>query len=56
MAQRIARNREVMGLHYRFDSKAGKLLAQESFTLLMECPSIDDPVNGIIVLARNEWT
>src|SRR5260221_3832364 len=44
MAQRIARNREVLGLHYPSDSKAGKLLAKRSFDILMTCslPAPDD--------------
>jgi hypothetical protein len=55
MAARIARNREVIGLHYPSDSKAGRLLAQESFKILMQCPSISDPTNGVIARAKKEW-
>jgi membrane-associated phospholipid phosphatase len=55
MAQRIARNREVMGLHYPSDSRAGKLLAEQSFKLLMRCNSIRHPTNGLLALARREW-
>jgi hypothetical protein len=35
-AQRIARNREVIGVHYPSDSAAGEKLAQMSFMILME--------------------
>jgi membrane-associated phospholipid phosphatase len=55
MAARIARNREVLGLHYPSDSKAGRLLAKETFNILMQCPSISDPVNGAIAQAKKEW-
>mgnify|MGYP001287922180 CR=1 FL=1 len=40
MAQRIARNREVMGLHYESDTTAGKRLAELTFELLMRCPTV----------------
>jgi hypothetical protein len=50
MAQRIARNREVLGLHYPSDSKAGKLLAKKSFDILMTCslpaPDADNARDG----------
>jgi membrane-associated phospholipid phosphatase len=40
LAERIARNREVIGLHYPCDSRAGKQLAEASRVLLMKCPSL----------------
>jgi len=58
MAQRIARNREVLGLHFPSDSKAGMLLAAESLDILMQCKSIYDPVNpkhGLLSKAADEW-
>jgi membrane-associated phospholipid phosphatase len=55
MARRIARNREVLGLHFPSDSKAGRHLAEETFKILMECDSINDPKNGIIARAKMEW-
>jgi hypothetical protein len=51
LAQRIARNREVLGLHYPSDSKAGEKLAKASFLLLREC----DTVRVLIAAARKEW-
>lgn len=58
MAARIARNREVLGLHFPSDSKAGRLLAEESFKILMKCKSIYDPAHpndGILAKAAAEW-
>ena len=51
MAQRIARNREVLGLHFPSDSQAGRVLAQASFTLLMECKT----VKQMVAEAKKEW-
>ena len=36
LAARIARNREIAGLHYESDSKAGKYLADEIFKILSD--------------------
>jgi hypothetical protein len=55
MAQRIARNREVLGLHYPSDSEAGQLLARQTFRILMRCPTIRHRTRGILALARREW-
>jgi hypothetical protein len=51
MAERIARNREVLGLHYRSDTAAGKILADSLKPLLLECPMVID----MITQARTEW-
>jgi membrane-associated phospholipid phosphatase len=51
LAERVSRNREVLGLHYPSDSAAGRLLAAYSLYLLLQCPS----VLAIIVSARQEW-
>ena len=47
----MARNREVMGLHYPSDSAAGKLLAAASKLLLMNCAL----VQTLIAKAQDEW-
>lgn len=54
LAERIARNREVLGLHYPCDSEAGKELAGKIFPLLMECPSLKSP-GGLVEAAHKEW-
>jgi membrane-associated phospholipid phosphatase len=54
MAARIARNREVLGLHFPSDSKAGRKLALESFNILLQCPSIAG-TTGILAKAYAEW-
>jgi acid phosphatase (class A) len=51
LALRIARNREVLGLHYPSDSKAGEKLAIGSFLLLRTCPTVKAMINA----ARKEW-
>jgi hypothetical protein len=51
MAERISRNREVLGLHYPSDSAAGKLLADQTYLLLKSRPI----VQTIIDWAHAEW-
>jgi hypothetical protein len=51
MAQRVARNREVLGVHYPSDSKAGEVLAERSFAILKNCASVKE----LIAEARVEW-
>jgi len=51
IAERVARNREVLGLHYPSDSKAGKYLGDQSAALLLQCPS----VAGLLQPAQAEW-
>jgi subtilisin family serine protease len=51
LADRIARNREVMGLNYPSDSRAGQSLADQTFELLMQ----SNTVKKMIAAAREEW-
>jgi hypothetical protein len=51
LAERIARNREVLGVHYRSDSLAGKNLAAATLDVLMACPL----VTTAIAHATLEW-
>jgi membrane-associated phospholipid phosphatase len=51
LAERVARNREVLGVHYPSDSEAGRRLALGTFPLLMKCPT----VQTIADRARSEW-
>jgi hypothetical protein len=51
LAKRIARNREVLGLHYPSDSIAGTMLAQASFRLLRKCGT----VRAMSEAAAQEW-
>jgi membrane-associated phospholipid phosphatase len=51
LAERVARNREVLGLHYPSDSKAGKYLGDQTLPLLLRCPS----VISLVPIAQAEW-
>jgi hypothetical protein len=51
LACRIARNREIAGLHYPSDSAAGKHLATEIFNSLGEIGSF----KAAMTLAKSEW-
>ncbi len=55
LAERVARNREVLGLHYRSDSVAGQSVAAQILPLLMVCPSMATPLTGVIAMAAGEW-
>ncbi len=50
-AKRIARNREVAGLHYPSDSKAGQILAGQLFKKLMNDSDFVEHLNK----AKTEW-
>lgn len=51
LAQRIARGREVLGLHYPSDTVAGEQLAQDVAATFMACPT----VARLIAAAQLEW-
>ncbi|MEO0913414.1 MAG: hypothetical protein AAFY59_10560, partial [Pseudomonadota bacterium] len=51
MAERIARNREVMGLHYVSDSVAGEKLAKALYDTMVGW----DVLSGIWAEAAKEW-
>jgi membrane-associated phospholipid phosphatase len=51
LAQRIARGREVLGLHYPSDTVAGQHLAQDVATAFMAAPEIA----RLITAAQKEW-
>jgi hypothetical protein len=51
MADRIARNREVLGLHYPSDSLAGRTLADLTFALMLPLQKVVD----LIAVAQTEW-
>ncbi len=51
LAQRVARNREVLGVHYPRDSAAGKRLAEETVPFFLECPTIVELMDE----AKGEW-
>lgn len=60
MADRIARNREVLRLHYPTDSVAGKTLADQTFTLMGGLPAPPTPpklgtLKNVIKAALQEW-
>lgn len=65
MAERVTRNREVLGLHYLSDGVAGKKLAELVWPLLAACPTIHAPNGnegglfdkdqGLLDMARKEW-
>ncbi|MEN9920264.1 MAG: hypothetical protein RL538_157 [Candidatus Parcubacteria bacterium] len=50
-AERIAKGREIAGVHYPSDSEAGKILAQQYFALLQKTPWYQT----YFKLAKGEW-
>jgi membrane-associated phospholipid phosphatase len=55
LAERVARNREVLGVHYPSDSAAGKNLALAALPLLQQCASLNTAMTGAFAMARLEW-
>ena len=51
LAARVAKNREVAGVHYPSDSEAGRLLSEGCFTHLQACETF----NEVLTAARTEW-
>jgi membrane-associated phospholipid phosphatase len=51
LASRIARNREVIGVHYPSDSRIGETLAERAWPLLKRCASVQE----LLPVARSEW-
>ena len=52
LAERIARNREVLGLHYRSDTLAGVFLAKQTLALLVQCSTVKDLLPGVPTTSR----
>lgn len=50
-AERIAKNREIAGLHYPSDTEAGKILAQQFMELLLKQKEFVSLINE----AKKEW-
>jgi len=51
MAERISRNREVLGVHFPRDSAAGKDIAGKTLPFLLACPT----VVTLLAEAQGEW-
>ena len=63
LARRVARNREIAGLHFESDSAAGKRLAEAAFGVLTQPdPQLSTEYairpfgSAVIAAARREWT
>jgi membrane-associated phospholipid phosphatase len=52
LAERVSRNREVLGLHYPSDSFAGVIIAKQSLPLLLQCPILQ---HTLLPRAQAEW-
>lgn len=51
VAERVARNREIAGVHYPSDSKAGEILAEELYKRLQN----DEIFLSLMTKAKQEW-
>lgn len=56
LAGRIARNREIAGLHYRSDSDAGVILAGAITTNILLDKAYLPKFTGLVDAARTEWS
>ncbi len=52
LAQRVARNREIAGLHYPSDTRAGERIAEGAFQILLRCRGFQRLRDE----ARTEWS
>ncbi len=50
LADRMGRNREVAGVHWKSDTDAGRAIAQAAFELLEDCPTFRE----VLRAARDE--
>jgi len=56
LAKRIARNREIIGLHYPSDTTAGETLAGKIIEkILLASPPYLEKFANLVEAARNEW-
>ena len=55
IAERIARNREVIGVHYPSRQRGRAAAGGAGAALLLACPLIGAPVTGAIARAKAEW-
>jgi ATP-dependent protease HslVU (ClpYQ) peptidase subunit len=53
LARRIARNREIAGLHYESDSQAGETLAKNTFNALQRSQLVR--LSRAVEAAQKEW-
>ena len=51
LAQRISRNREIAGLHFQRDSRAGEIAAGNTFDIIKALPDY----NSYLQAAKDEW-
>lgn len=54
LADRIARNRQIAGLHYQNDTDAGVRLAGDIYNILKNHTSVPS-FDGLIAAAQGEW-
>ena len=57
IAERVARNREVLGLHYPSDTRAGVFIAAKAMLLLETCSTVRNYITPPVGQkgAKDEW-